>query len=278
MISPSSVFGKIYYFFIGIIMAICMTFDIPMRAIGKPVDLTGYELVWNDEFEGDALDTTKWKGHGQDLNGVPRQQYEGAYSCSDALEVKDGYLTISIRKEDGSKPDRPAGWYFASIDTQGLAEFTYGYFECRAKLAKAKAGNCAFWLNSPYAYDGVSGSDAGVEIDIMESMRYGVAHEGSIENNMHYFDANGHQFIHARWIIVDGNPYEEFHTYSVKWTPSGYTFYVDGKECRNTDFGISNGAEYIILSSFMRESTNQYIVGDSADFVVDYVRVYQQTG
>ena len=275
MISPSSVFGKIYYFFIGIIMAICMTFDIPMRAIGKPVDLTGYELVWNDEFEGDALDTTKWKGHGQDLNGVPRQQYEGAYSCSDALEVKDGYLTISIRKEDGSKPDRPAGWYFASIDSAPGFIGTYGYYEIRAKMAKAKAGNCAFFLNNGATMDETLPARYGAEIDIMESMRYGVAHQGSIENNVHYYDSTGHQRLHARWVIVDGNPYEEFHTYGVKWTNSGYTFYVDGKECRSTDFGLSHSPEYIVLDIMMRDFSKTEIYGPTADFLVDYVRVYQ---
>ena len=50
------VFDNIKYFFIGIIMSFCLLFDIPMHAIGRPVDLTGYELVWSDEFGGDTLD------------------------------------------------------------------------------------------------------------------------------------------------------------------------------------------------------------------------------
>ena len=57
---------------------------------------------------------------------------------------------------------------------------------------------------------------------------------------------------------------------------SGYTFYVDGKECRNTDFGLAWGQEYIVLSNVMREAATQYVEdGDTGDFVVDYVRVYQ---
>ena len=274
-------FTKIYYFFISIIMSICLTLDIPMHAIGPKVDLTGYEIVWQDEFDGTELDTTKWRGHGQGFDGVPVMQYEGeygvsGYSCSDCLEVKDGNLTISIRYEDGSNPGKPEGWYFASIDSYPSFFGSYGYFECRCKLAKAVAGNCAFWLNSPSAYDSSVPKEEGNEIDIMESMRYGVDHEGSVENNIHYFDATGHQKLHARWVIVDGNPYEEFHTYGVKWDKSGYTFYVDGKECRKTDFGLAHGPEYIVLSNFMRDFKTKRIEGDSADFVVDYVRVYQQ--
>lgn len=270
-----NVLSRIYYFFIGIIMSICLTLDIPMHAIGPKLDLTGYEIVWQDEFEGTELDTTKWHGHAQNFDGVPCAAYDGGYYCSDCLEVKDGCLTISIRHEDGSDPDKPEGWYFASIDTQGIAEFSYGYFECRAKLAKAVAGNCAFWLNSPVAYDTSVPKEEGNEVDIMESMRYGVEHQGSVENNIHYFDETGHQRLHARWVIVGDDAYDEFHTYGLKWDTEGYTFYVDGKECRKTDFGLASGPEYIVLSNFMRDFKTQSIEGDSADFVVDYVKVYQ---
>ncbi len=275
-----NVFSRIYYFFISIIMSICLTLDIPMHAIGPKVDLTGYEIVWQDEFEGTELDTTKWKGHNNSLDGALTLAYEGNgnesfYYTSDCMTVKDGCLTLSIRHSDGSDPARPKGWYCATLDTQGIAEFSYGYFECRAKLAKAVAGNCAFWLNSPVAYDTSVPKEEGNEIDIMESMRYGVEHQGSVENNIHYFDETGHQRLHARWVIVGDDAYDAFHTYGVKWDKSGYTFYVDGKECRNTDFGLAWGPEYIVLSNVMRESANAKIVGDSADYVVDYVRVYQ---
>ena len=278
-----AVFLAFFAFFIGIIMSICLTLDIPMKAIGKPLDLTGYQLVWSDEFEGDAVDQTKWRGHGPDLNSdtlIPvygaTDTHEALYYSRDCVEVKDGNLILSIRHADGSDPSRPKGWYCASLDTAATKQFSYGYFECRAILAKAVAGNSAFWLNSPSAYDTSIPKEEGNEIDIMESMRYGVKHEGSIENNIHYYDKGGHQKLHARWVIVDGNPYEEFHTYGMKWDSKGYTFYVDGKECRNTDFGLSHSPEYIVLDIMMRDFATQSIVGSSADFVVDYVHVYQQ--
>ena len=271
-----NVFSRIYYFFIGIIMSICLTLDIPMRAIGKPLDLTGYELVWNDEFEGTELDTTKWQGNGGMRTYEPAKDYEGGYYSNRCVEVKDGNLIISIKHFDGSEEGYPEGWYFASLNTEHSFNPVYGYFECRAKLAKAVAGNCAFWLNSPVAYDTSVPKEEGNEIDIMESMRYGVEHQGSVENNIHYFDSTGHQRLHARWVIVGDDAYDEFHTYGLKWDETGYTFYVDGKECRKTDFGLAHGPEYIVLSNYMRDFKTQSIEGDSADFVVDYVRVYQK--
>ena len=278
-----AVFTRIYYIFIGIIMSICLTLDIPMRAIGPKLDLTGYELVWNDEFEGDAVDQTKWHGHGPDLNSDSlikvydaENGHEALYYSRDCVEVKDGHLILSIRHSDGSDPARPEGWYCASLDTAATQQFSYGYFECRCILAKAVAGNSAFWLNSPVAYDTAIPKEEGNEIDIMESMRYGVEHHGSVENNIHYFDSTGHQRLHARWVIVGDDAYDEFHTYGVKWDKEGYTFYVDGKECRKTDFGLAWGPEYIVLSNYMRDFKTQSIEGESADFVVDYVRVWQQ--
>ena len=268
-------FSKIYYFFISIIMSICLMLDIPMKAIGPPVDLTGYEMVWNDEFEGTALDTAKWRGHTEVLGGGPSQIYEDGFYSDRCIEVKDGNLILSIKRFDGSEEGYPEGWYFASIDSYPGFNGTYGYYEIRAKMAKAKAGNCAFFLNNGATMDETLPARYGAEIDIMESMRYGVAHQGSIENNVHYYDSTGHQRLHARWVIVDGNPYEEFHTYGVKWTNSGYTFSVDGKECRSTDFGLSHSPEYIVLDIMMRDFSKTEIYGPTADFLVDYVRVYQ---
>ncbi len=270
-----NVFTRIYYFFISIIMSICLTLDIPMKAIGPPLDLTGYEIVWQDEFEGDALDMTKWQGHVVPLGSDP-VAYDGGYLDDSAIEVKDGNLILSIKQYPESAGDLAGEYYFFYLDSRPGFSGTYGYYECRAKLAKAKAGNCAFWLNSPTAYDYDVPKEEGVEIDIMESMRYGVEHEGSVENNIHYFDSTGHQRLHARWVIVGDDAYDEYHTYGLKWDENGYTFYVDGKECRKTDFGLAWGPEYIVLSNYMRDFKTQKIEGDSADFIVDYVRVYQQ--
>ena len=271
-----AVFTRIYYFFISIIMSICLTLDIPMKAIGPPVDLTGYEMVWNDEFEGTALDTAKWRGHTEVLGGGPSQIYEDGFYSDRCIEVKDGNLILSIKRFDGSEEGYPEGWYFASIDSYPGFNGTYGYYEIRAKMAKAVAGNCAFFLQNGATIDETQPASKGAEIDIMESMRYGVEHQGSVENNIHYFDSTGHQRLHARWVIVGDDAYDEFHTYGVKWDKEGYTFYVDGKECRKTDFGLAWGPEYIVLSNYMRDFKTQSIEGESADFVVDYVRVWQQ--
>ncbi len=280
MSSLSSTLLKPFYLMMSVIMLFFNWLDIPIPALGAPADLTGYELVWQDEFDGDALDTTKWRGELSDIGGDVR--YYGSnnvgddyYSHDSLMKVEDGYLTLSIRHITG-RDDLPDGWYCFDLDSAGLAEFTYGYFECRAKLSKSKSGNCAFWMNSAGSADYDVPPEEAVEIDIFESMQYGRQYEGSVERNMHYFYGDKHERLHARFFKVGGNPYEEFNTYSVKWDENGYTFYINGREANHTTFGLCHGKLYLCLCNFMRISDAPSIDGDSADFVVDYVRVYQK--
>ena len=267
---------RIFFLFMSVVTLLCNKMDIPIKPLGPELDLAGYTQVWADEFNGDRLDETKWRGHNAALGAAPLRAYEGGYYSDRCLQVKDGNLILSIRRFDGSEPGYPAGWYFASVDSMPGFFDTYGYFECRCRLAKAVSGNSAFWLNCPSAYDTSIPKEEGVEIDVMESMRYGLRYEGCVEQNVHYFDGTGHQRLHARFFKTGGNPYEEFNTYGLKWDENGYTFYINRKEAFHTDFGVSHGPEYIVLSNFMRDFATKEIDGDSADFVVDYVRVYQK--
>ena len=51
---------KIMAFFVTIITFFTHLFGLPMKPMGQKLDLTGYEPVFEDEFEGDALDTQAW--------------------------------------------------------------------------------------------------------------------------------------------------------------------------------------------------------------------------
>ncbi len=272
---------KPFYVLMSVIMLIFNWLDIPIRAMGEPLDLEGYSLVWADEFDGDAIDQTKWRGEQVPLGTEPflyhiNDKGEKLYYHDSLLKVENGFLTQSIQYISG-RDDMPEGWYSFPLNTAGLAEFTYGYFECRAKLSKSSAANCAFWMNSAGCTDPAVPHEEAVEIDIFESMHYNRENHGCIERNMHYFDETGHQRLHAKFFKVGGNPYEEFNTYGVKWDKDGYTFYINGREATHTTFGRCHGQLYLCLCNYIRSTNDISIDGDSADFVVDYVRVYQQT-
>lgn len=68
-----------------------------------PVAEEEWELVWQDEFEGDALDTANWEAqigdgsdYGLDRWGNGEQQWYLAENAS----VADGMLTITARSQE----------------------------------------------------------------------------------------------------------------------------------------------------------------------------------
>ncbi len=85
-----------------------------------------YRLVWSDEFDDDALDTTdKWNrvvwAKGKVNREVQAYSADAQYSV-----VEDGTLKI-FAKKSGSN------WTSARIDTSDKQKFRYGYVEARIK-------------------------------------------------------------------------------------------------------------------------------------------------
>ncbi|MBQ6164669.1 MAG: glycoside hydrolase family 16 protein [Clostridia bacterium] len=280
-------FNRIIAFFMSIIGSIALMFDIPYYATGKQVDLSGYELVWEDEFRGERMDGTKWKYSGS--YGANR----GYYSSPDIVEMTGEEAVFHIKYYEEGLNGNPAAYYTASFKTDGLYEPTYGYFECRAKLPKVSNGSGAFWLNSHNAYNNDDDPSDGAEVDIMESQnwnaqgyygqKFGKSAENVIEHNIHYGTPGTQWYhrLHAKGFKVRGDPYEEFHTYGLLWDENGYTFYIDGVATMSTTLGLSHAPEYICLSCDIRGEDgvpydNSWADGQDATFVVDYVRVYQK--
>ncbi len=118
-----------------------------------PTEL-GYELVWEDQFDGNTLDPGKWE-----VRGVgPRAL---GFVSPEAVKVENGYLKLSAFKKDGRI-------LLGAVGTQGHFMTRYGYFECRAELQKSAGIWAAFWIQSPDIAKGEDPAIYGAEIDIME--------------------------------------------------------------------------------------------------------------
>ena len=63
-------------FFAGIMAVVEMfgmlVFGLPTTPRGQELDLTDYSLVFYDEFDGDALDTSVWQTRNSGAGNVPR--------------------------------------------------------------------------------------------------------------------------------------------------------------------------------------------------------------
>jgi beta-glucanase (GH16 family) len=133
-----------------------------------PAGADGMTLVWSDEFDTPGLpDARKWV-HDTGRNRVGWFNNELQYYASNRLEnarVENGRLIITARQERlTSAPDYGNQNYTsARLITQGLASWTYGYFEVRAKLPCGLGTWPAIWMLGTGGRWPVDG-----EIDIME--------------------------------------------------------------------------------------------------------------
>lgn len=225
------------------------------------IEGSGYKLVWEDEFNGNALDSAKWKVRGRGKRAV-------SYVDDRAVKVEDGYLKLFALRENDTL-------WASAVGTQGLFMSKYGYYECRAQVQKSPGGVwAAFWIQSQDIAKGEDPAVYGAEIDIMECFRKLGA--DIVSHNVHWAYGPNQKSTRGMQSYLKGLG-EGFHTFSLEWLPDRYIFYVDGYKFYEVTTGISAIEEYMILSMEYPnnlEETAKSIFPDV--FIVDYVRVYQK--
>jgi len=216
---------------------------------------SGYNLVWEDDFNGTTLDTSKWNYRDLGL------RYNG-YNTKDAISLdgKGNLLIKTFIRHDTV--------FTGMIGTQGLFQAKYGYFVCRAKLQSTTGNRTAFWLQSPEISMGASSEEYGTEVDVYE---YIFNNNRVISSNLHWggytsTEQSSGPFYYG---TVDG-----YNTFGVLWNSSGYTFYVNGVNIGSSNKGVSNVSEYMILSSEF-EPNNTTVENFPNVLTVDYIKVYQ---
>lgn len=232
----------------------------PMSKTPITPEELGYALFWEDNFDGNTLDDSKWAVRGEGPRAV-------GYVSSEAVTVEDGFLTITAFEKDGRI-------LTGAVGTQGRFMTTYGYFECRAQLQKSPGNWAAFWIQSPGIAKGEDPGEYGVEIDIFEYFKK--SGEDIVSHNLHWAYGSNQQTIGALESKREGVG-EGFHTFAVEWTPEKYAFFVDGYKYHEVTRAISHTDEYIILSMELpaaMEGLKDSVFPD--EFIVDYVKVYKK--
>lgn len=252
--------------------------------------LDDFSLVWNDEFDGNALDASKWTGFR--CGGETSVVRQGGWWHTDFAAVKDGNLNIATKYFANGYKGGKAGWYSCGLCTTGLFEQTYGYFEVRCILPKGTGMWSAFWmLPQDFSNTVGNGGTDGAELDVFESpnYRYKLSDNVNVVTTNIHIDGYGkeEQSQNVATPFIEANdPYETFNTYGVEWNEREYIFYINGVETGRSAFGgTSRVPEYLLLTAEVG-GTNGVAgtswAGDAlqadahpTDFVVDYVRVYQ---
>ncbi len=278
------IFQTIIAFFSSIMMLLSSFLSLPsIPGSGNALEQEKFSLTFCEEFEGE-LDRSVWSGHYQ--YGDVTESRKGSYWNQYLAYTEDGNLIIPVKYLEDGMGGKGAGWYTAGIDTDSDApngfSQKYGYFECRCILPEGADIWSAFWLMNDGVYNENGTGTDGTEIDIFESDCYGDLLNNAVTSNLHY-DGYGdaHKAMGAEKNYVDNNPYKEFNTYGLEWNENEYIFYINGVETFRTDFGgVSQNEEYLILSVEMKgengiPSERENVFSEEAQFIVDYVKVYQ---
>ncbi len=244
-----------------------------------------YQLVWHDEFNGpagiDTFDHTQWHHKYFDWR-------HNGYQNKDSVKLngKGNLVITNYVKEmetEHKKQDGKFRFFTGMICTADTFSSAYGYWEARVKMQEVSGSWSAFWNIGPHQvknqYIGNPGK-TGTEIDIME---YIEDIDGPRHNQiMHavHWDGYGKNHKTDKYRGKLEGLSEGYHIFGMQWTPSGYTFYLDGQRTWEFDGAVSHVPHYAILST---EIMFDSWAGDIRkhrdklpdDFTVDYVRVWQ---
>jgi len=196
--------------------------------------------VWSDEFDGTALDTSKWQFE-VNCDGGGNAELQCYTARETNTKVQNGKLTITARPENYNGK----GYTSARLNTAKSASWLYGKFEMRAKLPKGKHLWPAFWmLPTDYKYGSWAASG---EIDIMEN-RGQV--NNKVEGTLHFGGAwpnNIYQGSGPKDMGADLSA--DFHVFGVEWEKDQIRWYMDGQLYHSMS---------LVRSFYSNKGTNPY--------------------
>lgn len=258
-----------------------------------PSDTTGDTTAdpaafWSDEFQGDALDITKWTYEiGTGENGWGNGEWQYYTDRTENAYVKDGYLHIRATLEtDAAAIANDFGgkkYTSARIITRGKFDFAYGTIKARIALPVGKGIWPAFWMLG--ANSETVGWPACGEIDIIEAVN-----DENVVYGTHHWDHEGShaQYGNSTKQHFDGH-YElditEFHDYKMTWDKNAISMYVDDFMYQkiditdaSSDMGTFHKTFYFILNVAVGGGWPGFDIDDTQfpnEMIVDYIRVYK---
>ena len=233
------------------------------------------ELVWSDEFDGSALDASKWSPEVRDV--WFNNELQATTSSRDNVTVTNGNLVITAKREAYNGRDFTS----ARINTKGKKDFVFGRIDTRAKLPKGKGMWPAIWMLG--SNDATATWPNCGEIDIMELR----GSSPQINNSTVHYGTNptsDHQYKTTTYNLPGpGDFASDYHIFTVIRSQDQMRWYVDGQLYYSLNSGqVSpypfNNPFYMIL--------NVAVGGDfdgnpdagtpfPQQMLVDYVRYYQ---
>lgn len=250
-------------------------------------------MVWNDEFDGEKLDPSKWAREENNYGGGNNERQ--FYSTDPKYcHIKEGKLNISVYRDPYTSVDGKTQPYSsARIRTLHRAQWKYGRFEIRAKMPDGQGIWPAVWLlptASPYGGWASSG-----EIDIIES-RGSEVHKTT--GALHFGGPwPRNTYLAGEYTFPAENAAQRYHTYILEWDEHEISWAVDGvtyqtikkeqwhsEKAPNKPSAPFDQPFHLIINVavdgrfFQATKQKSDLLPDKAfpqTLLVDYVRVYQ---
>lgn len=174
---------------------------------------SGYTLVFSDEFDGTAVNTSLWN-YRTDVKA-------GSAQLPENVSVGGGVMSIDLKAED--PPVQGKNWSGGGLVSKKALR--YGYYETRAKMPVAGGWHTSFWMQ---AGNGTTTfpAEQRTEIDVLEQDS---ANQRTVHHGVITWEGSG---VHAPYVV--GSTYDsgldvkQWHTYGADWTETSVKFYIDG--------------------------------------------------
>jgi len=254
------------------------------------IDIIYTDLVWADEFDTNgAIDAAKWHHQTQLPEGGSWYNGEVQHYTNriENSSVNNGFLDITAIKE--SFTDQGQTKQYTSARLNSKFAFTYGRVDVRAKLPFGDGTWPAIWtlgknINEDGGYwdnqYGTVGWPACGELDIME---HGLHPTNQVSVAIHTPSSYGGTVNTSIQTLADVA--NNFHVYSMNWSPDQITFLIDGVGFYTYNPAVKNDdtwpfylEQYLLLNIAMGGNGGAIDPNFSqSSMVIDYVRVYQNT-
>lgn len=253
-------------------------------ALASSSKAQNWQLTFDDEFNGDHVDTAKWS------YGLPwGNQFNPAsdmatYTLDNPginnpnVYVGGGYLYLvathtpypAERGKDHTQYMEP--YTSGCLTTTNKFTQTYGKFETRAKLPAGKGLHMGFWLLSAKTH-------GPQELDVFENIGQ---KPSEVFMTDHYDPHDMHRIVQGKF---DGPDFSaDFHVYSLIWAPTTVSWYVDDRlrysATNAPDKQVSPAVPMEVLLSMQVRGPHSWPGAPDANTIfpakmtIDYVRVY----
>ena len=190
-------------------------FDLPTNI---PNEDHKYQLIWEDEFDGDNLDSNSWNIIQR--NNVTWGRYMSPHKK--LYNISKGRIRLYTMRNTFNKKDT-AQILTAGISTKHKRTFKYGKVEVRARIKGVQGSWPAIWTMPDNDRFADMNSEQRAEIDIMEYLNKNNYAYQTVHS--HYIDIQKKEKIPQVKAKIKKNKYN---TFAVEILPSKLIFSVNG--------------------------------------------------